>query len=119
MKYRLEFEMQGLPKNPNGSHGHWTAAASIRKKWRKGSFAMALSKKQAKPLDKCSVECIRYSSRASDFDNLVASFKPVIDGLIDAGIIVDDNEKCVISRKYRNELTKPGKGKIKVIVDEA
>lgn len=79
---------------------------------------MAQLKKPESPLLECSITCIRLSSRASDYDNLVASFKPIIDGLMDAGIIVDDNENCVIQRWYRNEKTKPGKGSIKVIVEE-
>lgn len=35
-----------------------------------------------------------------DYDNLVYSFKPVIDGLKNAGIIKNDDMLTIIDRKY-------------------
>ena len=116
--YFLEFELSGLPKNPNGAHGHWTVASAERKRWRRLTFERCRFFAPSKPLFKCSIECVRYSTRASDFDNLVASFKPIIDGLKDAKIIFDDNEKCVVGRVYSNGKAKKNEGKVKIIVRE-
>jgi len=43
-----------------------------------------------KPLRKFKITVIRYYSRYLDFDNAVASVKPLIDGMKHAGVIKDD-----------------------------
>ena len=43
---------------------------------------------------------IRATADKCDFDNLVYSFKPVVDGLVKAGIIQDDDMDTVVERKY-------------------
>jgi Holliday junction resolvase RusA-like endonuclease len=118
MSYRLEIELPGLPKNPNGSHGHWRTAHGIRKTWRNAACLVAKTKAPPLPLSKCRLECTRFSTSSSDYDNLVASFKPLIDGLKDAGIIKDDNQNCIIERKYTCEKAKPKQGKVRIIVEE-
>jgi hypothetical protein len=47
-------------------------------------------KKPPTPLAKCKIFIERHSNTTLDFDNAVASYKPIIDGLRHAGIIVDD-----------------------------
>lgn len=79
---------------------------------------MCSGKQPKEPLEKCEVICTRFSSRKSDFDNLVASFKPVIDGLRDARIIKDDDESVIVKRDYLNAKCKPGEGHITVKVTE-
>lgn len=43
------------------------------------------------PLEKCHAVITRHSSKTVDFDNMVTSCKPIVDGLVDAGIMVDDS----------------------------
>lgn len=53
-----------------------------------------------------------------DYDNLVASFKPIIDGIVDARIIADDCENVIVSREYTNAKAAPKHGRVVVIVQE-
>lgn len=78
----------------------------------------AFGKRPNKPLEKAKITCIRYSSAEPDFDNLAISFKSAIDGLRDAGIILDDKKKNIGMTTYMWEKTPPGAGKIKIIVEE-
>lgn len=48
-------------------------------------------KKPHEPLSRAQLSITRHFYRTLDFDGLVGSFKPVVDGLIHAGVIVDDN----------------------------
>lgn len=117
MRYRLEFELQGLPKTTNGPHGSWRAAANERKKWRNLVIIATSGKRPRSPLAKAKITLTRFSSACPDQDNLTISFKSVVDGLKDAGVIVDDKMTNVI-REHRWELSKPRQGKIRVMVEE-
>jgi len=114
----VTFEIQGLPPNPNGAHGHWRAAAAIRKKWRNMSAFAALAHQPKTPFKKCRITCLRCSVRRDDWDNRVASFKPVIDGLVDAKIIENDTEDFIIERFYLHEKTKKDFVRVRIIVEE-
>lgn len=100
----------------NGSHGHWRTHAAQRKKWRLDAFMMAIAKKPSLPLKECRLTCIRYSSSPMDYDNLVASFKSIVDGIVDARVIIDDNSTCITERYYKWEKAK--QGKIRIILEE-
>jgi Holliday junction resolvase RusA-like endonuclease len=115
----LEFSLPGLPKM-NSGHTHWTVVGAERKKWR--SFVCTLIRfnglySQA-PLERCALTCTRHSPREPDFDNLVISFKSIIDGLKDAGVIVDDKPSCIVERKYLWVKCPPKKGFVTVRVEE-
>lgn len=43
-----------------------------------------------KPIEKAQIKIIRHSSRALDYDGCVASMKPVVDALVEYGILLDD-----------------------------
>ncbi len=79
---------------------------------------MAMTMKPPRPLSLCAIYCTRFSSMECDYDNLTISFKSVIDGLKDAGVIVDDKSSCVKERKYFWEKAKRGQGRINVVVLE-
>jgi Holliday junction resolvase RusA-like endonuclease len=116
--YRLELELIGLPKTVNGPHGSWQRAAAERKKWRSLVEQATLGKRPSKPLDTARITLTRLSSNEPDYDNLAASFKSVVDGLRDAGIIVDDKKKNIGACIYLWEKTSPKNGKIRVLVEE-
>lgn len=44
-----------------------------------------------RPLEKAQITLVRYSHRMLDFDGLVGSMKPVVDGLVTAGVLKDDS----------------------------
>lgn len=114
--YMLELRMPGIPSGPNGGHGHWAAKAKHKKQWRLKTCLKAVPFAPLIPLSKAEIECIRYTSHSMDYDNLVASFKAIIDGLMDAGIIVDDNQGVLVKRTYTHEKIRNKYKHVKVTV---
>lgn len=88
--YVLRFELDGLPKMPNNGHGHWRADHERKKKWKEKVILLVGYRRPAVPLEKACVKLTRFSSVQPDYDNLVASFKPIIDGLRYAKVLKDD-----------------------------
>lgn len=43
------------------------------------------------PLQKARIVIVRHSFRMLDYDGLVGSMKPVVDALVTAGVLIDDN----------------------------
>lgn len=119
MKYRLFLKLPGLPKLNNTHYTNWRVAAAERKKWRRAAFLLATPQRPFSPLQKCTLTCTRYAyGKKPDFDNLVISFKSIIDGLKDAGVIVDDSSDVILERKYISEKAPPKKGWVEIIIEE-
>lgn len=118
--YKLDFILQGLPRSPNsyGSSGHRNAVSRHRKEWRLGVAQVCRVRRPNEPLERVAVVLTRNSASKMDFDNRVASFKPVIDGLKDAGIIKDDNDSVILKRDYPQGKAPKGEGYIRVQVTE-
>lgn len=120
MNYTLHIKLPGLPKLNNSHYSNWRIAMAERKKWRTASAWACLGKKPTSPLKRCSITCIRFAfGKKPDFDNLVISFKSIIDGLKDAGIILDDSSDVIIERKYLTEKAPAKAGWVEIIVEEA
>ncbi len=117
--YCLKFTLDVLPKTANGSHEHWRSKAQRVKLLKQAVFARAWPFKPAQPLVSAALTLIRHSSLEPDYDNLVTSFKPVIDGLRQAGIISDDRKKNIGRPEYLWQKAPPKKGFITVEVREA
>lgn len=116
--YSICFDLPGLPKTPNGSHGHWRTAAAQRKKWKRMACdEIMLLGRPLNPLAKVWVTFTRFSTRAPDYDNLVSSFKGIRDALTATGIIPDDSSKF-IATEYLWEPAKRGKGFVRVNIRE-
>lgn len=94
----LEVVVPGNPPTPNMRMGHMAAARS-RAKWRKLATEAALAVKPEfwAPLERAWVECVFVvaDNRSRDFDNAIAARKPLFDGLVDAGILVDDSNRVI------------------------
>lgn len=90
--YQLSLTLHCLPK-------------SLNKALRAGRYAnnrqnhqfdfliagMVRGKLPAKPLEKARIRIVRHFWRNLDYDGLVGSLKPVVDALVSAGVLVDDN----------------------------
>ena len=124
--YRLEFEIPGLPELPQKRRSYWVIKKAADR-WRE---VVKLTVKQRRPPDPLSSALITLTRRSSvepDYDNLVASFKPVVDALTlskknnrgrmiwRADVLVDDRPS-VLARRYLWEKAPPGKGSIHVVV---
>lgn len=118
MNYSLEFEIHELPKTMQSSKTmHWAQKMKYVTHWHGNVWAAAANKKPPTPLAKAKLTLTRCSSVEPDFDNLVISFKPVIDGLKACGIILDDKVSNIGQSSYAWERAPSKQGKIRVRVE--
>ncbi len=93
----LEIWLDGLPSNPNVQRGkHWSALYKEQQEWKRTTWLLARSAYRGKPLERAHLHYFIQvgDQRAHDPDNLIASLKPVQDGLKGV-ILVDDNIDCI------------------------
>lgn len=119
MGYYLKLSIPGLPQTINAlGRAHWSVKAKESKKWRWCVVLMVGDKTPEKPLKKAKVSLTRHSSSSPDFDGLVSSFKHVLDGLIDAGVILNDRFENIGAPEYVWEKSGRRAGKITIEVWE-
>ncbi len=108
--YEIEVELAGLPPSPNRTREsqHWAARAEIDKRWRNDSRLLTLAAIRRAPRElqaqlpwaTCSLGATFYlpDRRRRDPGNLVGSegFKALVDGLVDAQLIVDDSLSVIL-----------------------
>lgn len=95
---------------------HWAKKAKYMKQWRTTTAQAALVDRLPKAEGRrVSLTLTRYGLRVLDAGNLAASFKPVEDGLKDAGVIVDDSPKWV-EVSFKQMLCKRGEERVTVAV---
>ena len=105
----MKIELKHLPDpdlNPNKRH-HWTHLAKAKSAAR--DEAIALVREQGKPATPYAkahiiITWLSKDKRRRDPDNLFASMKPYIDGLVEAELLADDSAKNV-SYTIRYELS--------------
>jgi Holliday junction resolvase RusA-like endonuclease len=118
MKYFHKIRINALPRIPNGREPHWAVVNKDRKNWHKWVGDQFLMNRPSAPLQACHVWVCRGSSSQPDYDNLVASFKPVIDALKVNKIISDDKDLVILQRQYTWTKAKAGKGFIELSIQE-
>lgn len=118
--YRLEIVLPGLPLLPNRRRVHWGKLAREARMWKSQVLAYVKFNRLAppSPLKSARLTLTRYSSSQPDEDGLEGSFKNVIDGLKEAQVIFDDAPKYIGKANCRWEKASPGKGKIRIQVEE-
>jgi Holliday junction resolvase RusA-like endonuclease len=83
------------------------AKARAAKAWRLAAVAYALDVLEALPFPweplseaEVSVVFIVPDNRRRDWDNAIAARKPLMDGLVDAGVLTDDSNRVVKRLSY-------------------
>lgn len=117
--FRATFYVKGLPKLRNQISRSWRASAGERKKWHNLVLRFGGHLAPPKPLLKAKLTLSRFSSEQPDFDGLVSGFKYVIDGLIKAGFIEDDNQDIIGQPRYLWFKAPRRQGKIKITIKES
>lgn len=120
MAYRIAFELEGAPVLQSAGSGgaHWSSRRKIRKRWRDVvAWKCRELGRPRRPLPRARVTLTRYSPRACDFDNLVASFKPVLDGLVDGGVLAGDAPEHLEGGQARYRREPRGRVGIRVEVE--
>ena len=106
----------------NGSHGHWSKQAGARKQLRQtaGWTAKAHRHQPLKTPCRC-IAYIQYPTKAeADPANAAGTVKPLIDGIVDAGLIKDDSSQHLIGPDYRRDKGRslPGFHDIRLVFTE-
>jgi crossover junction endodeoxyribonuclease RusA len=75
---------------------HWAVKMKHVKEWRDAAHVLA----RAAKIPNCrrikvELHYVPRTNQRRDPDNLVASLKPLVDGLVDAGVVADDTEAFV------------------------
>lgn len=118
MKLIAEFSISGLPATINAiGRKHWAFKVKEARQWKRLVVEQCvLARVFGVKLEKAILEFTRHSSQELDFDNLAGSFKHVLDGLVEAGVIIDDKPSIIGSPTFIWQKTKPGEGKVTVKV---
>jgi hypothetical protein len=90
--YKVRIFLSGTPKGTNKilGHSYWVKHKSACK-WKSHLAAVIGFNKPARPIEKVNITAIRHAFRMLDFDSCVASLKPVVDGLVECGLLKNDN----------------------------
>jgi len=89
--YKLKFTLQGLPPTFNSfNRKHWSQKTKEKNKWHSLVALAVKGKTPWKPVKKYELVLTRFSASEPDFDGLTSTWKWIIDGLIQAGVIDDD-----------------------------
>jgi len=98
--YSLEVRLEGLPKPTNRSNVHWRVRAEHAKEWKQKTFTVCWHLRPPEPLTKAKITISRHSSVCPDFDGLVSAGKHILDGLVQAKILVDDKFAVIGQPNY-------------------
>lgn len=81
---------------------HWAQRARNVREWRNAACLLARGKR-IPTCERISVGLVYApkDARKRDAPNLLASMKPAVDGLVDAGIVVDDDDAHVLCEMPR------------------
>lgn len=118
--YVLEFELPSLPPMTNrasGASNHWRHIHAERKRWRETVATIARVRRPSSPLERAKLTLTRCSSVCPDADGLVSGFKPIVDGLVDGGVLRDDKLRTTGMPDYRWESAPKGLGKVRIRVE--
>lgn len=88
------------------------------RKWKKAVVAEVSEQKPSRPLLKAKLKLTRHSSSEPDFDGLVSSFKHCIDGLIEAGVILNDKMSNIGQPTYQWTYAPQKEGFIEIYLEE-
>lgn len=119
MSYRLEFVEPKLPPTVNvSSRLHWWSQRKQSQEWNNIVMFHVLKNGAPKePLKKAKLTLTRFSASEPDFDNLVSSFKKIIDALRYNAVLADDKMKNIGIPRYDWQKCAPKAGMIHVIVE--
>ena len=110
-------ELHDLPTWTANDRGHWSDRADAVKAWRMVTKSAA-NRHGVPRLGRVHVRLTMTPSdrRRRDPDNIAGVLKPVLDGLVDAGVLADDSAEYVASVTLVVERAEPGRGEHRWVV---
>ncbi len=128
----LQVTIEGLPKTTNATyHRHYMVVAKEAREWKnlvaahlnseinksRAMFSSFFLVTSMLPMKKAKLTLTRHSSSEPDFDGLASSFKHVIDGIVQAGVIVNDKMSVIGQPTYQWKKARPKCGFITVRIE--
>lgn len=115
--YNLEFKIDELPDS-QADVQKVRIRTRYRKDWHEKVYWAVYQngRRPSVPLTSVEVYGVRHSSQIPDRINTWYSFKCVVDGLIEAGVILNDSPHVIIRENYTWEYAPPSAGFISVRV---
>ena len=108
--YSIVIELDSTATDPNRLNGvDWRDKYQRFEKVKRDIYLLTRGKTPETPLTDFKIKIMRLGPKTFDWDNLVASLKPAIDGLTQAGIIFDDNWNFIKSIEIDQEISKTDK----------
>ncbi len=103
--FKLYLELDQLPQSLNKSlRTNRYKNNSKNKRW-DNLIKTSIFEVPKEPLKKANITLVRHSYRMLDYDGCVGSMKPVVDALVEVGILEDDNwnvtGKWNVDQKFR------------------
>lgn len=115
--YTLQFEVMGLPKSANKVVGkNRMATHAHAQSWKRIIWLATRNKLPPEPLKRCKLKLTRLNFRTLDYDGLVTSFKPIVDGLVEARILHNDTWNITGAWDVTQEYTPKAQARIRVEV---
>lgn len=110
--------IKDLPKMPNSLlRKHWAIITKEKNKWHTYTKLCLGLGKPKEPFKKARLVLTRFSTREPDYDGLVGSFKYVVDGLVKAGVIIDDKVSVIGQSEYKWVQAKKVDQRIEVTIE--
>ena len=117
MTYSLAFELPGLPPMNTADGMHWRKRHKLKKYWETAVHYAVIGKRPVQPLERARVRVTRCSSSEPDFENMTQGGKFILDGLVKAGVLIDDKPSVIGQPVYEWRLAKPKHGCVRVSVE--
>lgn len=118
MSYLAERLIEGLPPMANELYrSDWRKRLGYTRKWKLLVRMHFVKDRPESPLTKARVTLIRASAKRPDEDGLVSCFKPILDGLVECGVLADDNFNVIGRARYKWAKCPRGQGHIVVKVE--
>ncbi len=110
--YTLRLEFDQLPQSLNKAlRSNWRKAHRINTAWDLMVRQKVAGRLPVVPLERARIQIVRHYYRTLDFDGLVGSLKPVVDGLVSCGVIKDDSWTTLgpwqVDQKFRPKSAGP------------
>lgn len=118
----LEISIPDLPLMTNNLlRRHYWFVKNEKDKWHALVFNAVDREwygKKIKPFEKANILFERHSTREPDWDGLVSGFKFVTDGLVKAGVLIDDKPSVILDARYKWHKAKKDRQGIRVFIEE-
>lgn len=103
---KIRVWLDGLPPNPNKTRGlHWSKLYKEAQDWKNTAYLLCKSIYHGAPLERAHLHyhVLVGDNRRRDADNIVASLKPVQDGIREAMLVDDDIDHIQVTYTFSRE----------------